>query len=110
MQLPRFTLPSFRTRNLLLYIQLEFNMGDYFRNLNNLDPHLNALVVTKLKQIQRRDGKVRVSVDDLSPQDELDLLREYSLTLYKEYRTLRTMVLESMHEPTSREKLEDRKN
>lgn len=85
-------------------------MGDYFRNLNNLDPHLNALVVTKLKEIQRRDGKNLISIDDLSQQDELDLLREYSLNLYKEYRTLRTMLLESMHEPAPREKLEDRCN
>lgn len=85
-------------------------MGDYFRNLNNLDPHLNALVVTKLKEIQRRDGKVQISIDDLSEQDELDLLREYSLNLYREYRTLRTMLLENMHEATPREKLEDRRN
>lgn len=85
-------------------------MGDYFRNLNNLDPHLNALVVTKLKEIQRRDGKFQISIDDLSEQDELDLLREYSLNLYREYRTLRTMLLENMHEATPREKLEDRRN
>ncbi len=85
-------------------------MGDYFRNLNNLDPHLNALVVTKLKEIQRRDRRIQISIDDLSEQDELDLLREYSLNLYKEYRTLRTMLLENMHEATPREKLEDRRN
>lgn len=85
-------------------------MGDYFRNLNNLDPHLNALVVTKLKEIQRRNGRMQISIDDLSEQDELDLLREYSLSLYKEYRTLRTMLLENMHEATPREKLEDRRN
>lgn len=85
-------------------------MGDYFRNLNNLDPHLNALVVTKLKEIQRRDGRVQISIDDLSEQDELDLLREYSLNLYREYRTLRSMLLENMHVVTPREKLEDRRN
>ncbi len=85
-------------------------MGDYFRNLNNLDPHLNSLVVTKLKEIQRRDGRIQISIDDLSEQDELDLLREYSLNLYREYRTLRTMLLENMHEATPREKLEDRRN
>ncbi len=85
-------------------------MGDYFRNLNNLDPHLNALVVTKLKEIQRREGRIQISIDDLSEQDELALLREYSLNLYREYRTLRTMLLENMHEATPREKLEDRRN
>jgi hypothetical protein len=85
-------------------------MGDYFRNLNNLDPHLNSLVVTKLKEIQRRDGRAQVSIDDLSEQDELELLRAYSLNLYREYRTLRNMFLENMHEPTKRESLKDRMN
>jgi hypothetical protein len=85
-------------------------MGDYFRNLNNLDPHLNALVITKLKEIQRRNGLQQVSIDDLSEQDELELLRSYCLSLYREYRTLRTMFLESMVEPSRRETLADRKN
>ncbi len=85
-------------------------MGDYFRNLNNLDPHLNALVVTKLKEIQRRDGRSQLSIDDLSEQDELEVLRSYCLNLYREYRTLRNMFLENMHEPTQRETLKDRMN
>lgn len=85
-------------------------MGDYLRNLNNLDPHLNALVVTKLKEIQRRDGRSQLSIDDLSEQDELELLRSYCLNLYREYRTLRNMFLENMHEPTRREALKDRMN
>jgi hypothetical protein len=89
---------------------MESVMGDYFRNLNNLDPHLNALVVTKLKEIQRRNGKPQVSIEDLSERDELELLREYCLNLYREYRTLRTMFLENMHEPAKREALSDRKN
>jgi hypothetical protein len=85
-------------------------MGEYFRNLNNLDPHLNALVVSKLKEIQRRDGRMQVSIDDLSEQDELELLRSYCLSLYKEYRTLRTMFLENMHDTSRRESLSDRMN
>jgi hypothetical protein len=89
---------------------MESAMGDYFRNLNSLDPHLNALVVTKLKELQRRNGKTQVSIDDLSERDELELLREYSLNLYREYRTLRNMFLENMHEPATRESLSDRRN
>ena len=85
-------------------------MGDYLRNLNNLDPHLNALVVTKLKEIQRRDGRAQISIDDLSQQDELELLRTYCLNLYREYRTLRNMFLENMHEPSRRESLSERMN
>ncbi|MDL1894532.1 hypothetical protein FBQ87_16835 [Sphingobacteriales bacterium CHB3] len=85
-------------------------MGDYFRNLNNLDPHLNALVVNKLKEIQRRDGRAHVSIDDLSEHDELELLRSYTLNLYREYRTLRSMFLENMQEGSARESLNDRRN
>lgn len=85
-------------------------MGDYLRNLNNLDPHLNALLVSKLKELQRRDGRRLVSIDDLTERDELELLREYCLNLYREYRTLRNMFLEHMHEPARRETLRDRMN
>lgn len=85
-------------------------MGDYLRNLNNLDPHLNALVVSKLKELQRRNGRHKVSIDDLTEQDELELLREYCINLYREYRTLRTMFLEHMNEPGRRESLRDRMN
>jgi hypothetical protein len=46
----------------------------------------------------------------LSESDELELLREYCLNLYREYRTLRNMFLENMHEPAKRESLADRKN
>ena len=85
-------------------------MGDYFRNLNNLDPHLNALVVSRLKELQHRDGRRQISIDDLSERDELELLREYCLNLYREYRTLRNMFLENMHEPNRPEPLRDRNN
>ena len=85
-------------------------MGDYFRNLNNLDPHLNALVVTKLKEIQRREGRIQLSINDLNEQDELELLREYCINLYREYRTLRNMFLENMHDPSRKERLQDRTN
>lgn len=85
-------------------------MGDYFRNLNNLDPHLNELVITRLKEIQRREGRRQVSIEDLTEQDELELLREYSLNLYREHRTLRNMFLERMHETQRPETLADRRN
>lgn len=85
-------------------------MGDYLRNLNNLDPHLNALVITKLKEIQRREGREQISIEDLSEQDELELLRSYCVNLYREYRVLRRMFLEGMNQPSRRETLNDRQN
>jgi len=71
-------------------------MGDYFRNLNTLDPLFHAIVLSKIEQIQQREGLERFTVDDLSEFDELEILREYSVRLFKEHRTLRTVFLENM--------------
>lgn len=71
-------------------------MGDYFRNLNTLDPLFHAIVLSKIEQIQQREGLERFNVDDLSEFDELEILREYSVRLFKEHRTLRTVFLENM--------------
>ena len=46
--------------------------------------------------IQERDSLEFVSIDELTEEDELEILREYCMTLYKEYRTLRTIFLENM--------------
>ncbi len=83
---------------------------EFLRNLQQLDPYLNTLVVAKLKDLQRRSGKVSVCIEDLTEHDELQLLREYALALYKEYRTARAMLMESMHAMSKRETLKDRVN
>jgi hypothetical protein len=46
--------------------------------------------------IQERDGLQLITIDHLSEEDELEILREYCIILYKEYRTLRTVFLENM--------------
>lgn len=71
-------------------------MGDYFRNLNTLDPLFHAIVLSRIQEIQQREGLERFTLDDLSEFDELEILREYSVTLFKEHRTLRTVFLENM--------------
>lgn len=71
-------------------------MGDYFKNLHMLDPLFHAIVKAKLREVRVRDSNSEVTVDDLDEHDELAILREYSVTLYKEYRTLRTAFLENM--------------
>jgi hypothetical protein len=71
-------------------------MGDYFKNLNMLDPLFHAIVKAKLQEVRIREGNTEVTVNDLSHHEELEILREYSVTLYKEYRTLRTVFLENM--------------
>lgn len=57
---------------------------------------VNAIVKAKLREIQKRDVGTTVTIRDLAESDELEILREYSVTLYKEYRTLRTVFLENM--------------
>ena len=71
-------------------------MLEYFKNLNTVDPLFHALVLSRIRMIQERDGLEVVSIDDLTEEDELEILREYCMTLYKEYRTLRTIFLENM--------------
>ncbi len=71
-------------------------MHEYFKNLNTVDPLFHAIVLSRLRQIQEREGMPMATLDELTEQDELEILREYCMTLYKEYRTLRTIFLENM--------------
>ncbi len=90
--LPRSCSHIFRSPQL----HTEDTLGDYFKNLYMLDPLFHAIVNAKLREIQKLDASTRVTVNNLAETDELDILREYSVTLYKEYRTLRTVFLENM--------------
>ena len=72
-------------------------MHEYFKNLNTIDPLFHAIVLSRIRLIQQREGADFISMDQLSEEDELEILREYCMTLYKEYRTLRTIFLENMH-------------
>ena len=71
-------------------------MGDYFRNMNSLDPLFHAIVLSRLRELQETGRTQPVTIDYLTEEDELLILRKYSVTLYKEYRTLRTVFLENM--------------
>ncbi len=71
-------------------------MGDYFKILNSSDPLFHSLVVSKLRELEEREAMTGLSIADFTEQDELEILRAYCSTLYKEYRTLRTILLENM--------------
>ena len=71
-------------------------MQEYFKNLNTVDPLFHAIVLSRIRMIQEREGAGFISIDALTEGDELEILREYCTTLYKEYRTLRTIFLENM--------------
>jgi hypothetical protein len=71
-------------------------MGDYFKILNSTDPLIHSLVVSRLKEMEEREALSDLSISDFTEQDELEILRVYCSTLHKEYRTLRTILLENM--------------
>jgi len=71
-------------------------MKEYFYNLDIVDPLFHAIVVAQLREIQNIEGRTDVTLNDLTELDELEILRKYSVTLYKEYRALRTVFLENM--------------
>jgi hypothetical protein len=71
-------------------------MHEYFKNLDTIDPLFHALVLSRIRLVQEREGSEFVSIDSLNEEDELEILRTYCITLYKEYRTLRTIFLENM--------------
>ncbi|HEX9657003.1 MAG TPA: hypothetical protein VGB89_08855 [Bacteroidota bacterium] len=71
-------------------------MGDYFKYLNTMDPLFHALVLSRIKDVEDREGMKGLTIDDLVEEDELEILRKYTLSLYKEYKTLRTIFLENM--------------
>ncbi len=85
-------------------------MGDYFKYLNTMDPLFHALVLSRLREIQEHESLETLSIEDLNEQDELEILRKYTLSLYKEYRTLRTIFLENMQLSTRSVRLKSNAN
>ncbi len=85
-------------------------MGDYFKYLNTMDPLFHALVLSRIREIQEKENVEGLGVEDLNEQDELEILRKYTLSLYKEYRTLRTIFLESMQLSTRSVRLKSNAN
>lgn len=71
-------------------------MSDYFKTLDTIDPLFHALVLAKLREVAELTGAAEATVDDLGEKEELEILRKYCVTLFKEYRTLRTAFLENM--------------
>ncbi len=71
-------------------------MREYFYNLDTIDPLFHALVVARLRELEMVQGMPKPTIDDLTEEDELRILRRYCVTLYKEYRSLRKVFLENM--------------
>jgi len=71
-------------------------MSDSFKHLNAVDPLFHALVLSRIRRRMEEDNLSELAIEELTEEDELDILRIYCATLHKEYRTLRTIFLENM--------------
>jgi hypothetical protein len=85
-------------------------MREYFYNLDTLDPLFHAIVVSRLRQLQQQEGMEQPSIADLTEEDEVEILRRYSVALFKEYRALRTVFIENMQVCSSSVKLKFNSN
>ncbi|MBM2846909.1 MAG: hypothetical protein HW407_2221, partial [Bacteroidetes bacterium] len=59
-------------------------------------PLFHALVLSRIRHRIEEEGLATLTIDELTEDDELEILRTYCMTLHKEYRTLRTIFLENM--------------
>jgi hypothetical protein len=85
-------------------------MREYFYNLDTLDPLFHAIVGSRLRQLQQQQGMERATIADLTDEDEVEILRRYSVALFKEYRALRSVFIENMQVCSSSVKLKFNSN
>ena len=71
-------------------------MAEYFKKLYSLDPLFRALVHSRLSGAQGNSVPENFPDGLLSEEDEMDILREYAITLYKEHKTLKNLFMESL--------------
>ena len=71
-------------------------MEAYFNILNSTDPLFHSYVLSKLEEIQEQEAMEDISMNDLSAEDELDILRRYCVSVYREHRMARSLLLENM--------------
>jgi len=68
----------------------------YFNILDSTDPLFHSYVLSKLHEIQERTGSEGTTTDDLSFDDEMDILRRYCISIFTEFRILRASLLDNM--------------
>ena len=71
-------------------------MVEYFKKLYSLDPLFRALVHSKLSGAQESPPSGVFPDGVLTEEDEIEILREYAITLYKEHKTLKSLFMESL--------------
>lgn len=85
-------------------------MENYFDNLNSLDPLFHSLVSEKVKEIGQRENSTDFTSRDLTKDHELEILREYCVTLHMEYSNLRSLLVQNLEFLGHRGGIESRLN
>ena len=71
-------------------------MAEYFKKLYSLDPLFRALVHSRLSGNEGATHFDTLPDGILTEEDEMEILREYAITLYKEHKTLKILFMESL--------------
>jgi hypothetical protein len=72
-------------------------MEDYLKKLYALDPLFRMLVHSRLRDTgEFIDDNQPPDLSHLSEEDELEVLREYAVTLFREHRTLKNLFVENL--------------
>ena len=72
-------------------------MGDYLKKLYSLDPLFRSLVNSRLRETgEFPEDDQPQKLPQLSEEDELEILREYAVILFREHRTLKGLFLENL--------------
>ena len=72
-------------------------MGDYLKKLYSLDPLFRSLVNSRLRETgEFPEHDQPKDIPQLTEEDELEILREYAVILFREHRTLKALFLENL--------------
>jgi len=72
-------------------------MGEYFDKLYKIDSLFRSLVNSRLRDLgDIGEGDECPRFDGLTLDDELDILREYAVTLFREQRTLKKLFVDNL--------------
>jgi hypothetical protein len=71
-------------------------MLEYFKTLHAADPVFRGIVESRLRELEQREEWTGISINDLTEEDELDILRVYCVILHNDYETLKKAMLQSL--------------
>jgi len=71
-------------------------MLEYFKTLHAADPVFRGIVESRLRDLEQREEWTGLGINDLTEEDELDILRVYCVILHNDYEILKRTILQSL--------------